>query len=310
MDDQALQAIRSGDVGAYVDLIEHRAAVVAQRLPRSDGRPWTPEHVEDLVSSYYASSAYQHAVLNAHDDDSLRALVFTGLANLVRADLRRTERGRLHRRVRELLAPEGFVEGPTKFWRRADDPESPSTATESELLEATWSVDVRMVKWRADAKRNSPFAEKASFIELLEAIYDLAAGALHIDMLVDVLARRLGVGPTSAIEDLDLVEERFVAASDPGPAEHLADQERELDAAGAAAELWDQLSRRERELLPHLAATARDAADAVGGGKSAVNEAMKRLKQKIRTVLEDWSDDDRSRIIGEMLALTSGTLDS
>jgi hypothetical protein len=310
MDDQALQAIRSGDVDAYVELIESRAAVVAHSLPRPDGSPWAPEDVEDLVSSFYGSAAYEHAVLNARDDDSLRALVFTGLANLVRADLRRTERGRLHRRVRELLASEGFVERPTKYWRRVDDPESASAATESDLLEATWSVDVRLVKWRADAQRHSPFAEKTSFIDLLEAIYDLAAGALHIDVLVDVLSRRLGVGPVSAIEELDLVEERFVAASDPGPAEHLLDQEGWLEAAGAAAELWDQLSRRERELLPHLAASARDAADAVGGGKSAVNEAMKRLKEKIRTVLEDSSDEDRSRIVGEMVALTSGAVDS
>lgn len=310
MDDQALQAIRSGDVGVYVALIEDRAAAVAYRLPRPDGSPWTAEDVEDLVSSFYVAAAYQHAVLSAHDDDSLRALVFTGLANLVREELRRTDRGRLHRRVRELLGAEGYVEGPTKFWRRVDDSESASTATESQLVEAAWSVDVRVVKWRADAKRNSPFAQRPSLVALLDAIYDRAAGALHIDVLVAVLARRLGVGPTSAIEELDLVEERFVVASGAGPAEHLVDQECELDASRVAAELWDQLSPRERALLPHLAASARKAAEAVGGGKSAVNEAMKRLKEKIRTVLEDWSDDDRSRIVGERLVLASGAMDS
>lgn len=310
MDDHALQAIRSGDVGAYVVLIENRAAAVARCLPRPDGSAWTPEAVADLVSSFYVKEAYHHAVLNAHDDDSLRSLVFTGLANLVRADLRRTERGRLHRRVRELLASEGFVERPTKFWRRSDDPERASTATESDLVEATWSVDVRVVKWRADAKRNSPFAEKTTLIDLLAVIYDRSAGGLHIDVLVDVLARRLGVGPTSAIEGLDLVEERFLEGPGAGPAEHLVDQECKLDASVAAAELWDQLSPTERALLPHLAASARETAEAVGGGKSAINEAMKRLKAKIRTVLEDWSNDDRTRILGEMLILASGRTDS
>ncbi len=91
MVDQALQAIRSDDVGAYVALVEDSAVAVAHRLSKPDGSPWTPEDVEDLVSSFYMSAAYEHVVLNAHDDDSLRALVFTGLANLARVDLRRTE---------------------------------------------------------------------------------------------------------------------------------------------------------------------------------------------------------------------------
>ena len=49
------------------------------------GTNWTPEDVEDLASEFYASPAYEHSILNAHDDESLRKLVYTGLANLVRA---------------------------------------------------------------------------------------------------------------------------------------------------------------------------------------------------------------------------------
>ena len=310
MNDEALQAIRKGNVAVYVAIIENRAGAVSRRLPKPDGSEWTPDDVEDLTSSFYESAAYEHSLLTAHDDDSLSGLVYTGLANLVRGELRRTARGRLHRRLRELLRAEDFFERPTKFWRRGSDPDDASISTVSELMEAAWSVDVRQVKWRADAKRNSPIAETTSLIELLDAIFDVASGALHIDVLVDVLGSRLGIGPTSAIEALDLVEDLFVTECRPGPAEQLIDQESELDAAITATELWNQLSPRERELVPHLASSVRQAAGTLGRKKSSVHEAMKRLKEKIGTVLRDEGEEARASVVRELLAHAGGMVDS
>ncbi len=303
MGDEMLRAIRGGDVAGYVAVIEAAVATVVGRLPNPKGTAWSADDVDDLVSSFYESPAYQHAVLNAHDDESLRKLVYTGLANLVRAELRATDRGRLHRRLKEILSAQGYVEHPAKFWRRSGGPPDASTARTAELIEAAWRVEVQVVRWRPDAKRNSPVAEGKSLRALLDVVLDRAHGALHEDILVDVLGRRLGVGPVTAIEDLDVVEEHFIADADVAPEDQVLADEAELDAAVTALGLWGQLSPRERQLVPHLASSARQAAGVVGGGKSALSEAMNRLKEKFRVVLADADDEYRRQVLRELLEL-------
>lgn len=310
MDDATLRTIRAGETAAYVAVIADLAKSVARNLPKPDGAEWTSADVEDLISTFHVSAAFEHSVLNAHDDDSLRQLVYTGLANIVRADLRRTERGRLHRRIKDLISSGGFVEDPTKFWRRENDPADPSTVEQSDLLDAAWQIEVRVVRWRPDAKRNSPVAETTSLRALLDALFDRANGAVHMDVLVEVLGARLGVGPVTAIEELDIADDRYLVAPQSDPVDHLIDQDNELDAAIEAVGIWGQLSPGERRLVPHLASSARDAADAVGGGKSAVNEAMKRLKEKFRILMGDADDETRRRVLHELLVLSGGSQDS
>ncbi|MGH8983532.1 MAG: hypothetical protein ACRDY6_06600 [Acidimicrobiia bacterium] len=146
MDDEVLRAIRGGDLAAYVAVIESATATVVGRLPNPKGTSWTADDIDNLVSSFYMSPAYEHAVLNAHDDESLGKLVYTGSANLVRGELRATDRGRLHRRLKEVLSERACIERPAKFWRRANDPPDASTAPTAELLEAAWAVDVQVVR--------------------------------------------------------------------------------------------------------------------------------------------------------------------
>ena len=310
MNDDLLRGIRAGDTAAYVAVIEKLTASVVGRFPKADGSAWRLEDIEDLTSAFYTSPAFEHSVLNAHDDESLRKLVYTGLANLVRAELRRTDRGRLHRRLRDLISSQGYVEQPTKFWRREDDPSSASSALVSDLLEAAWQVEVKVVRWRPDAKRHSPFAERSSLIALLDAVYDRANGAVHIDVLVELFGRRLGVNPVAATEALDLADDRFTAEWGSGPAEQLLEHQNERDTATVAGALWDQLSPRERQLVPHLASSARQVADAVGGGKSTVHDAMNRLKEKFRIVLRDADDDDRLLVLEQLLVLAAESLDN
>lgn len=109
MSDGVLRAIQHSDTAEYVALIKKQAASVVRRLPKPDGTAWAPQDIEDLRSDFHSSAAYEHAVLNAHDDESLRKLVYTGLANLVRAELRRTDRGRLHRRLKDLVSSESYL---------------------------------------------------------------------------------------------------------------------------------------------------------------------------------------------------------
>ena len=54
--DDVLRAIRSGDIAAFVAVVEKLAASIADRLPKPDGAAWTIEDVEDLTSEFYAST--------------------------------------------------------------------------------------------------------------------------------------------------------------------------------------------------------------------------------------------------------------
>ncbi|MGZ4755372.1 MAG: hypothetical protein ACXWA9_10720 [Acidimicrobiia bacterium] len=305
MGDEVLQTIRSGDVAAYVVVIESAAATVVGRLPNPTGSDWIKDDIEDLVASFYASPGYEHAVLNAHDDESLRKLVYTGVANIVRGELRASDRGRLHRRLKDILSGRGYVERPAKFWRRSSDPVDASGGSTAELLEAAWGVDVQVVRWRPDARRNSPVAEGKSLLALLDAVFERADGAVHENVLVEVLGQRLGVGPTTFLEDLDVVEECMAVGPDVGPEGEVIAGEAEREAAEAALKLWGELSPRERQLVPHLSASARQAAEAVGGGKSATSEAMNRLREKFRIVLVHAEDDHKREVLRELLHIAS-----
>jgi len=302
--DDVLRAIRAGDVEAYVGVIRAQAkAVAAGKLPHPEGRAWNDDDAEELLSRYYESDAYLHSVVNAHDDDSLNALVHTGLANLVRADLRKSDRARLKRRIKEVMVEEGYVEDPKGFWRRPQDPGDAYGGSTPDLVAAAWSADVQVVRWRPDAKRNSPFAERASLVAVLNATFDAAGGAIHEDVLTEVFGQRLGVGPVAHTEDLDVVEERFVPDTDPGPEEALIAGEEELEAAVQALEIWGQLSLKEQSLVPHLADSAREAATALGGGKTTMNTAQTRLKEKMRVLLGDEDTERRRNVLRELLVL-------
>jgi hypothetical protein len=258
----------------------------------------------ELMGDYYESPAYQEVLLRAADDDSLHALVHTALQNQVRARLRPTQRGRLARRVIEILRDEGYVIGPKEFWRRRDGPPDVVGFREADLLRAAWRVQVRIVRWRPEAKRNSPAAERSSIVALIDAILDEAGGPVHQNVLVEVIAARLGIGPVSYTESLDLPEESTASvggADDPAAAVLAA--EAELDAAVLAVEVWGQLSPQERKAVPHLADSARAAAAALEMGKTKANQIQARLLAKLRVILGEVDPELRSAVLSELLNL-------
>lgn len=310
-DDEVLRRIQAGDVAAYAELITDAAAkVAAGRLPHPEGRRWTDDDVDDLVVDFYDSPGYEHALLSAVDDEALRRLVYTSLANLVRDRLRRSDRGRLLRRMKEIMRSGAFVERPARFWCRAGDTGEPFPGHPDGLLTAAWSVEVTVVRWRPDAKRNSPVAERASFVAVLDAIFDIAAGPVHEDVLVDVVGRRLGVGPVSYVEPLDAADESHRAdAQDPTPEELVVAGDEELEAATEAAHVWSQLSPDEQARMGCFDLADRPAAEALGWGKSKANAVYRRLTAKLRALIGEVDTDRRAAVVRELRSL-AGTPDT
>lgn len=97
----------------YAELVVDCAAQVCRRAPKS-----LDLEANELASEFFSSDRAAVVLASAHDDDSLRALTTTALKNLVRDRLRSSDRGRLARRLGEILRSEGFVQHPTTFRTR------------------------------------------------------------------------------------------------------------------------------------------------------------------------------------------------
>jgi len=302
---ETYRSIVEGNDGAYYRVVLSQAKkIVAGRLPHPEGRNWVVNDAFDLVSEYYVSPAYAGVLLTATDDDSLNALVYTAIANHVRATLRKNDRARLRRRMKDILREENFIEQPSGFWRRPGDPTDAFNGREADLIDVVWGVDVKFVKWRPDTKRTSPVAERASFISVLNAILDAAGGAVHESALVVVLAQRFGIGPVSYTESLDAADESAVATEYNDEPEALTiAREEHRDAAAQGLEIWSELSLEERRMVPYAGVSARDAASKLRMGKTKANGIQLRLKAKLKALLEGEEGDRQRAVLSELVAL-------
>jgi hypothetical protein len=307
--DEILRRVTSGDSGAYLAVIEAQVKkLVRSGIPHPEGLAWNSRGVaDDLVGDYCASPSYRAVVYSVANDDQLNALVYTALRNQLRARLRQTERARLRRRMKEIMAEEGYLEQPTKFWRRPGDPDRAFGGRIADLVEAAWVVEVRLVRWRAEAKRNSPVAERTAFKAVLGVALDAAGGAVHEDDLLEVVAQRFGVGPVSHVESLDVPEEVAASADDePGPEDVTVAADEELEAAITAIAIWAQLSPFEQRLVLRLDDSARDAAAALEVGHTKANTGQRRLKEKLRVLIGDSDPERRSAVVAELRHLAQG----
>jgi len=314
VDDDLLRRILGDDVEegyreAYGALIVEQARkLLRPGLPHPEGRNWVDDDAFELTSGFCLSPAYEYVLITAQDDDELRALVYTSLRNLVVAELRKTARARLRRRMKEIMVEEGYVEKPQKFWRRPSDLDYVFAGRKAELAEAAWGVSVQLVRWRSDAKRNGPVAERQSFVDVLAAVLDVAHGSVHEDELLDVVATRFGLGPVSFAEALDVPEEEHGPVDGaPTPEDVAVAEDAELEAAIQASSIWAQLSPDERRLFPHLGKSARAAAEGAGMGKTKANSAMPRLQEKLAVLIGVDEDEERkTAVIRELGHLADG----
>lgn len=297
VNDVVYRSILEGDDNSYYQLILVQARkVTSGNLAHPEGRRWNSNDAFELVSEYFLTPSYVAVLLSATDDDSLNALVYTSLKNQVIRGSRDNDRARLRLRLKEILHQEAFVEYPVRFWRRATDPIGAFHGRESDLLEAVWQVDIKVVRWSPEAKRNSPVAERTSFLALLETIFIRAGGAVDERMLLEVLARRFGIGPVSYMESLDARYESIPADLESSPEDHSVAMEISLDAAARAVEVWAELGPDERRMVALATVSARYAAEKLGFGKTKANGIQTRLKAKIALLLRGVTEPQRLEI--------------
>jgi len=201
------------------------------------------ERLEDLTDALIAVGA---------DEEALLKRTSRIMKNWLIDQARKTDTGAIRLRLEELLnADPGFLRlpGHAQRWALAG-----MTGTEvgrdeeDSLFAAAMAVpNVKPVRWR-DEGRRAPMASGPDLTRVLTAVLGCAGpGGLEIGMLTRVFQRRFAVTVTSHVplDADDMLSDRLAAPVTADPAE-------ESVAAARAAEVYAQLSDRERRILLHL----------------------------------------------------------
>jgi hypothetical protein len=283
--------------------------------PAGLGR-WSPEAVEDAVQDFLADrdghGRLARMALRAGDDQEFQRQLHGAVKNHLVDQLRKGARVKLWRRLGEVLAGDDrFIELGGAWTLREVGGEAPWAGREAELDTAAWQVrDVQIVRWRPDARREGPAADRASLVAACAAIITAAGAPVSLDVLTRVVGRRFNVGDPPLLALVDAVDLADLQAQYPGATDGViteAEFRREpvgtarLDRPGperlVAAEIWSELTDQERLQLPILDEGVRAQGEVVGLGHSQAAVAAARLKEKLRVLLDDQDPVARQEVV-------------
>jgi len=168
-----------------------RAVARAGNYPPPEGhQSWTVDAVVETAHDVFADARGPQRLVElavkASDDLTFLRLLEQVVRNYLRDQARVTTKGRLIRRLRELLEADsrfttvpqnrpgarniGLTDGTTPgVWN----------GRLSDLVAAAYKVtEVSIVRWRPEARRQSPIADAASLTEVCEAILRAASASL------------------------------------------------------------------------------------------------------------------------------------
>lgn len=225
---------------------------------------------------------------------------------------RRTAQGRLIRRLREVLladdrftvVPKGIPGAGNVMLADAQTTE-PFGDREGDLIAAAFDVkDVNIVRWRPEAPREGPLADRDSLLKVAEAVLGAAGASLRWADLAAVVGARFGVDPravpaTTPVDDLDGA---LLSGSRPGLGSVPSAPGEELLRLATARTVLDQLTERERLVLAWLASPVRTIADRTGLAVSTAGVLKQRVTDRLRTMLADDPDAEETALACRDLA--------
>lgn len=275
----ALEAFRrTGEVGDELALLTFRTVrlvATTYNFPHPGGGNWSSDDdVWDAVAGFLAGhdGIRRLATLctQATNDRHLASLLETTVLRWFQTLGRRSERGRLIRALEGLMSDEeAFVEiEADKFWALRDGPRAATTVPLDELVAASWTVHLDVIRARPEAKKRSPFAPREQRVALLTAILDSAGGAVHISDIAETVTARVGLLEAPTYLSLDAPD---------SPELVIADQRVPMEQSDHARELFAQLGHRERIALANLDAPLRETAARFDIPRSSLQDAKARV---------------------------------
>lgn len=232
--------------------------------PPTGYNTWTKDAVVDAAHAFLASnrtpSRLAYLRLHATDEQSMERILNTMVLNHLRDQGRRTELGRLIRRVNTVLADDDRFVHTDDRWSIVTGPTSASTVPAEQLAAVADAVErITVPRWSDKTARAHPHADAPSIALLCHRIVDAAGGSLPAADIARAMANRVGLRRTPIVSLLDVPE--------PADDSHTMLIDANDDRIAARA-VFDTLSDREKRMMATLHLPLRDLYDATGIRKS------------------------------------------
>jgi hypothetical protein len=222
------------------------------------------------------------------DEISFRKQLYELVSNDLSSLNRRTERGKLLERLRDVVSQMPDVEQNDKMIRLAGFSDGVCSARFDELVAAASGVAPVVPAWNPLSTHSPPIADRSSLEEMIRATLQKAGQWITLGELTAVLAVRLGVQDAPVHRDDDGWERI-------GPVSY-ADPATEVGTADAAARLLERLTLKEQMVLPYLEDSATEIARATGLGRTTAYKTAELARFKVRQFLE--TDPDPAATLG------------
>lgn len=311
---------RRGDAGGpeTIALLRQLGAQVTRTSPFPPPQgygSWSHEAVDDLLADMFAKDSKRGQVfvlgcyLQATDQASLERIVLTAIRNFLVDQAKGTERGKLRRRLENLLADDSRFVRPHDVtsilaWALLHRAMSLWQGDLEELHKAAARVrGYQILSWNTAGR--TPRRTVIALTSVCHGVIDHADGSVRDEDLAKVVERRFALlAPPVFVEMPDGSANAAAAAlvsagNDSGG--DLGVQER-------AEQLWAALSTEERELLPVLGQSLEERRAATGLGRAATQALSDALADRLRMATID--DEDREAIVLRLSAIASDGSDS
>lgn len=309
--DSALAELRAGKIGvAALELLRQlgrQCTRSARRnFPPPDGYDrWSDDAVDHLLADMFARPDADNPdechkfVLDCYarstDGPSLERLLLAAIENFLKDQAKKTERGKLRRRLAGLLQKDGrFTECAGDRWGLAGRPREPWQGDLAALERAAFAVrGVELSKWNHSGP--TPQATVSALLVITEAVLIEASGSVRTEDLARVLQTRFRLLRVPYLVSLD--DETTGLAEMP-------DGEGIGDVMLRARQFFDGLTESERRLLPLLGEPQRWSA-VLDVGPAAARATGQALIEKVRLATVD--DTDHEEVVLELVVICGRT---
>jgi hypothetical protein len=309
--DSALAELRAGNIGvAALELLRQlgrQCTRSARRnFPPPDGYDrWSDDAVDHLLADMFARPDADNPdechkfVLDCYarstDGPSLERLLLAAIENFLKDQAKKTERGKLRRRLTGLLQKDArFTECAGDRWALAGRSREPWQGDLAALERVAFAVrGVEFSAWNHAGP--TPQATVSALLVITEAVLIEASGSVRTEDLARVLQTRFRLLRVPYLVSLD--------DETTGLAEML-DGEGIGDVMLRARQFFNGLTESERRLLPLLGEPQRWSA-LLDVGPAAAQATGQALIEKVRLATVD--DTDHEKVVLELVRICSRT---
>lgn len=249
------------------------------------------EAAHDFIAGSDSMDRFVDVARGATDDTSFRRRLHAAVLNHLRSDARRTDTGKLVRRLTAILTESAeFISAPKTApnngatqWLLPWQPETINQVPDHDLALSISRIPVPHVNWSSE-DRDAPLTDLPTFLTLLRTVLSRANGSMTSADLARVIATRIDHRRGTVAVELDAKDDSEQAVTDPTP-----DPGQVTAEMMRASKVFAHLSDRQKLILTALDLKTRDLGKLLGLGHSQAATLRQNLLDRIG---DEFADDD------------------